>query len=231
MQERHKIPATLVVACTEPGVGEWAAEPHWFGAEFARTAMPHPIVLSMENIPKVTNVDDAERDIPLAMLSVVVHVADRDHHQIMQALRIAMRDRKPGGDLVLWRLLVEKGLGRSKAADIWRDMMRDDAEFFTGPTSELLRDQGRAQQRAQDIVRFCGRVGSSRRRRIASGSSAARTRRCSRSGSTVPCTSQRPTNCGTPVTSAHSGREAGAMDTDLWFLQGETARRLRTQSM
>lgn len=154
MQERHKIPATLVVVCTEPGVGEWAAEPHWFGAEFARTAMPHPIVLSMENIPKVTNVDDAERDIPLAMLSVVVHVADRDHHQIMQALRIAMRDRKPGGDLVLWRLLVEKGLGRSKAADIWRDMVRDDAEFFTGPTSELLRDQGRAQQRAQDIVRI-----------------------------------------------------------------------------
>lgn len=162
MQERHKIPAALVVVCTERGVGRWAAKPRMFSAGFACTATLTPIVLSAANIPKVTSVDDAERDIPLAMFSVVVHAGDSDHHLIMQALCTAMRERSPAADLTLWNELVEQGLGPSPAADVWREMMGNDLDFFTGPTSQRLRaegreeglEQGRAEQRAQDIVRI-----------------------------------------------------------------------------
>jgi hypothetical protein len=152
MQERHKLPATLVVVCPEQRVARWAAGTHLFGADFGQTAMLKPLVLSPVNVPKVTTPDDADRDLALASLSAIVHSADLDHDVIMRALSTAMRTRTPSTDMSIWTELVERGLGRSPAAEQWRRLVAVDLSFFQSETSQQLRREGAVAQLAQSIV-------------------------------------------------------------------------------
>lgn len=152
MQQRHKLPATLVVVCPERRVARWAADTHLFGAAFGQTAMLKPLVLSPVNVPKVTTADDAERDLALASLSAIVHSADMDHEVIMRALSSAMRTRTPDTDMSIWTELVERGLGRSPAAEQWRKLMAVDLSFFQSETSQQLRREGREQGREEGLV-------------------------------------------------------------------------------
>ena len=111
MQERHKLPATLVVVCPERRVAQW-----------------------------------------LASLSAIVHSADLDHHVIMRALSTAMRTRTPSTDMRIWTELVERGLGRSPAAEQWRRLMAVDLSFFQSKTSQQLRREGAIDDAARNIV-------------------------------------------------------------------------------
>ncbi|MER5358281.1 hypothetical protein [Streptomyces sp. NPDC002785] len=55
--------------------------------------------------------------------------------------------------------LTELGLGSAPAAQIWRDLMSVDLSFFRSETSERLRSEGRAEGRAEDILRILSKRG------------------------------------------------------------------------
>lgn len=143
-----------MVLCAERKVGEWASRTHLFGADFAPTATLKPLVLSPLNVPKVTSPDIAEQNLALASLSVIVHSADLDNHVIMRALSAAMQTRTPAVDMSLWTELVERGLGKSPAAQLWRSLMAVDLSFFQSETSQQLRKEGRVQGHAQSVLEF-----------------------------------------------------------------------------
>ena len=94
------------------------------------------------NVPKVTSSDDAERDLASASLSAIVHSSDLDHGVIMRALSTAMRTRTPSTGMSIWTELVERGLGRSPAAEQRRRLMAVDLSFFQSETSQQLRREG-----------------------------------------------------------------------------------------
>lgn len=48
--------------------------------------------------------------------------------------------------------LTEQGLGKTPAADLWRHLMAVDLSFFQSQTAQQLRDEGRAEGRAKDIL-------------------------------------------------------------------------------
>jgi len=78
-----------------------------------------------------------------------------------------MRTRATRGGLEL----TELGLGTAPAAQTWRNLMAVDLSFFRSETSQRLRAEGRAEGRAEDVLRILQRRGvelsESSRERIA----------------------------------------------------------------
>ncbi|MFF7143374.1 hypothetical protein [Streptomyces nodosus] len=56
--------------------------------------------------------------------------------------------------------LTAQGLGeKTRAVEIWRKLVAVDTSFFTSPLSEEIRDEGRTEGRASDVLRLLDRRG------------------------------------------------------------------------
>lgn len=52
--------------------------------------------------------------------------------------------------------LIAQGLGNRPAAQQWRNLVAVDLSFYISPLSEEIRDEGRAQSRAEDVLLILG---------------------------------------------------------------------------
>ena len=150
MQEKHKLPAIVMVLCFSDKVAEWAAGPHMFGPENMSTAVLQPWVLSPRTVPKVLDVEVAAKDIALAVLSAIVHAKSPDMDRIQRTVALAL-SRRSDVDFTVWAELLERGLGDTRAAENWRTMMSVDLSFFKSKTSQWLREDGRAEGREEGL--------------------------------------------------------------------------------
>lgn len=123
------------------------------------------MVFGPANVPKVLDAGRAREDLSPAAMSTIPHAGAPDAETVMEALAKALLEAPDEAGFGMYAELVERGLGKSRAAVKWRVMMSVDPEFFRSETSQRLRaegleqglerglEQGRRRERARNIHR------------------------------------------------------------------------------
>ncbi|WP_203186653.1 hypothetical protein [Streptomyces pratensis] len=153
--ERYRLPTTLLVVCQDRATAAWAARPVPLGSPQWPVLTLQPLVAGPHNIPAVTDVAEARKDLALATLSAITHAGEPDVGAILKTLSAALRDA-PDDIAAPIVELTAQGLGNRPAAQQWRNLVAVDLSFYISPLSEEIRDEGRAEGeargRAEDIL-------------------------------------------------------------------------------
>ncbi|MEV0281425.1 hypothetical protein AB0I22_34285 [Streptomyces sp. NPDC050610] len=140
---KYGTPPVLLVVCQDKTTAAWAAGPFTIGPAQWPALTLRPLVLGPHNVPVITDVSVAARDIPLATLSAITHGREPNADAILKALASALKTVDQDTARIFIEL-TELGLGKAPAAQIWRDLMAADLSFFRSETSQRLRAEGQA---------------------------------------------------------------------------------------
>jgi hypothetical protein len=143
---KYKMPAVLLVVCDDRRIAAWASEivdlgpPEWPSAITLR-----PLVLGPDDVPVIDDPLRAGRDIPLTVLSAVLHRRDPGADAILKVLVGALKclEARDPEAATIYVELTSQGLGEAPAADTWRELVTD-LSFFTSPLSQEIRAEGEA---------------------------------------------------------------------------------------
>lgn len=163
---KYRIPPLLLVVCQDRATAEWASRPVPIGPRQWPALTLRPLVAGPHNMPVITNVAEARKDLVLTTLAAITHAADPDIGAILKTLSTALRDAPE----IIADPLVEltaQGLGNRPAAQQWRNLVAVDLSFYKSAISEEIRDEGRSEGRsegraegiAQGILLFLARAG------------------------------------------------------------------------
>ncbi|WP_406451212.1 hypothetical protein OG782_15255 [Streptomyces sp. NBC_00876] len=163
---KYRVPPLLLVVCQDRATAEWASRPVPIGPRQWPALTLRPLVAGPHNMPVITNVAEARKDLVLTTLAAITHAADPDIGAILKTLSTALRDAPE----IIADPLVEltaQGLGNRPAAQQWRNLVAVDLSFYKSAISEEIRDEGRSEGRsegraegvAQGILLFLARAG------------------------------------------------------------------------
>ena len=158
---KYEIPPVLVVVCPDRSTARWAAQHVEIGPPEWPCLTLRPLVLGPDNVPVLTTPEMVAHDLPMTVLSAVLHRKDPEIKAILEALAPVLRDLQ-GHDADTAEIFIEltqQGLDRSPAADLWRSLVAVDTSFFKSSLAEELRDEGRAKAKAEDGLRILDRRG------------------------------------------------------------------------
>ncbi|MER5553262.1 hypothetical protein ABT001_16575 [Streptomyces sp. NPDC002793] len=145
------LPILLLVVCQDHATARWAARPITIGLRQWRTLTLNPLVAGPHNMPVIKNVAEARKDLALATLAAITHADDPDVDAILKTLSAALRDT-PESIAEPIAELIAQGLGDRPAAQQWRNLVAVDTTFYKSFMSEEIRDEGRAQGRAEGLL-------------------------------------------------------------------------------
>ncbi|AOT60486.1 MULTISPECIES: hypothetical protein [Streptomyces] len=151
LYEKYGLPPLLLVVCQDRATADWAAVPVRIGPAGWTTLLVHPLVVGPHNMPVITDVADARKDLSLTALSAITHASDPEVGAILKALSTALRD-EPESLVNPVIEFVAQGLGKRPASEIWRNLVAVDLSFYTSPLSEEIRAQGEARRAARDVL-------------------------------------------------------------------------------
>lgn len=149
LNAKYEMPTVLLVVCDDRNTAAWAAGIVDFGPPEWPALTLRPLVLGPDDVPVIDDPVRARRDIPLTVLSAVLHRREPCADAILKALVDALKglEARDPETATIFVELTSQGLGTERAADTWRELMTD-LSFFTSPISEELRAEGRAAGRA-----------------------------------------------------------------------------------
>jgi hypothetical protein len=150
LQAKYQLPPVLLVVCPDQRTADWAAREVKIGPPQWSSLRLTPLVLGPGNVPVVRTVEEAARDVPLSVLSAVLHRTDRDVDVILEALVAALKvlDRETAEKLID---LTGQGLDdNTNAIKIWRRLVAADTSFFKSSLSQEIRAEGKAEGEAKD---------------------------------------------------------------------------------
>ncbi|NED32158.1 hypothetical protein [Streptomyces sp. SID8499] len=149
---KYKIPPLLLVVCQDRSTAEWAARPVAIGPRQWPALTLHPLVVGPHNMPTITEPAAARVDLALATLSAITHAKNPAVDGILKALSTALQDvPEVVADTIIE--FIAQGLGGNRrAAELWRNPVAVDLSFYKSYLSEEIRDEGRAQRGAEDIL-------------------------------------------------------------------------------
>ncbi|MEV3870913.1 hypothetical protein [Streptomyces sp. NPDC049906] len=152
LQAKHKLPVLLLVVCRDRATAKWATGPFRTGIEGWTALSTHPLVLGPDNIPVITDVAEASRNLALATFSAMTHGEHRDITPILDALARALGQVEVETALY-FRELLELGLGDTPARETWRNMMSV-ATYFPGRGTIIEETylKGKGEGRAEALV-------------------------------------------------------------------------------
>jgi hypothetical protein len=107
-----------------------------------------PFVLGPDNVPVIVDEREAERDVPLAVLSAMTHGRGPQAAAILENLATALRTIDPDSAAVFVQF-VDSCLADRQAQQMWRDLMTAIQYFWPHPLAEQVRDEGREEGRAE----------------------------------------------------------------------------------
>ncbi|MFB8772230.1 hypothetical protein [Streptomyces broussonetiae] len=167
---KYRVQPLLLVVCQDRATAEWASQPVTFGPPQWPLLTLRPLVAGPHNMPVITDPAEARKDLALATLSAITHVANRDIGAILKAVTTVLRDTPhPLADPIIE--LIAQGMGTSPAAELWRNLVAVDLSFYKSPLSQELREagreagreegreEGRAERAAQDILKVLAKRG------------------------------------------------------------------------
>ncbi|RAJ70665.1 MULTISPECIES: DUF4351 domain-containing protein [unclassified Streptomyces] len=148
----------LLITCQDANTARWASGPFKVGLDVWPLITMRPLVLGPHNVPVVASADEVARDVPLAVFSAVTHAKDPRIADTLKMLAAGLKavDEETAA---VFTEFTELGLGKVPAADIWRQMMPLPLSYFRSETSMRLRAEGRAEGRAEDVLRILDRRG------------------------------------------------------------------------
>ncbi|MFE9448875.1 hypothetical protein [Streptomyces sp. NPDC006739] len=162
LHEKFCLPVLLLVTCTDRRTARWATGPFTCEVGGWTTQSTHPLVLSPDNVPMITDRRTAARNLAMATFSAITHSRNPKAEAILEALFGALQETDPQTALYFSGLL-EIGLGDTPARQTWRKLMSF-TNFFPG-RGTLLEEtylegqaegeaRGEARGEAKAILRF-----------------------------------------------------------------------------
>lgn len=156
---KYELPPVLLVVCQDKATASWAAEPIRIGPPAHTSITVFPLVLGPDNLPAITDPEEAAQDIPLSVFSALTHAKDPALPVILDALATALANSS-GETAKGWAEYTEIGLGDSRTRTLWRNLMATWTSRFPG-SGTLIEEthikglsEGLAQGRAEDILRI-----------------------------------------------------------------------------
>ncbi|MFH9981285.1 hypothetical protein ACIP4X_10330 [Streptomyces sp. NPDC088817] len=138
----------LIVITQSSSTARWAARPIRLGVPGWHSLTVRPLVLSPENVPLIVDEKEAERDVPLAVLSAMTHGRGPQAAAILEPLATALRTIDAESAAVFVQF-VDSCLADPQAKEIWRDLMTAIHYFFRHPVAEQVREEGRVEESAE----------------------------------------------------------------------------------
>jgi hypothetical protein len=168
LREKYGCPVLLLVTCQDKTTARWAAGPFDFGPDgWNHSLAVRPLVLGPDNVPVITDADQAASHLPLAVFSAMTHGSDPDSPAILEALATALGSTD-GETADYFIELLEIGLGEGPARETWRKLMAVgtyfpgrgtivEQSYLKGKKEGL--EKGLEKARAQDILRLLEKRG------------------------------------------------------------------------
>ncbi|MEU6278862.1 hypothetical protein [Streptomyces sp. NPDC047028] len=151
LRNKYRLPPLLPVVCQDRATAEWATRPEPIGFCSWPSLTVRPIVAGPHNMPVITDPDEARADLALTALAAITHAAGPHIGAILKALSTALRDvPEDVADPIIE--FTAQGLGNRPAKHFWRNLVAVDLSFYKSYISEEIRDEGRAQGRAEDVL-------------------------------------------------------------------------------
>ncbi|MFI1422991.1 hypothetical protein ACH4VX_34550 [Streptomyces sp. NPDC020731] len=148
---KYRLQPMLLVVCQDRATAEWASREVNFGPRQWPLLTLRPLVVGPHNMPVITDPAGARKDLALATLAAITHATHPDAGGILKSMAAALRDTPQSiADPIIE--LVAQGLGKHPAADLWRKLVAVDLSFYKSDLSEGIRDEGRAQRGAEDVL-------------------------------------------------------------------------------
>ncbi len=152
LNTKYKIPVLLLVVCQDRATAEWAGRPVSLSPRQWPALTLRPLVAGPHNMPVITDPDEARADLALATLSAITHAKEPVIDAILKALSTALRDEPETVADPIIEFTAQGLSGSRRAVELWRNLMAVDLSFYKSWLSEEIRDEGRAQGRAQSIL-------------------------------------------------------------------------------
>ncbi|MGW4275696.1 hypothetical protein ACWEGQ_25865 [Streptomyces seoulensis] len=151
LRSKYRLPPLLLVVCQDRATAEWATRPEPIGFFSWPSLTVRPIVAGPHNMPVITDPEEARADLALTALAAITHAAGPEVGAILKALSTALRDvPEDVADPIIE--FTAQGLGDRPAKHLWRNLVAVDLSFYKSYLSEEIRDEGRAQGRAEDVL-------------------------------------------------------------------------------
>jgi hypothetical protein len=122
LENRYRIPATLMIVTPSEATARWARRPLRLGLPGFPSMELYPFVVGPDNIPFITEVEEAIEDVDFAVLSTLTHRLNPDIEKALTPLAAALDTLEPERSAI-WADLTEVGL-EGCAQDFWRQIMQ-----------------------------------------------------------------------------------------------------------
>ncbi|GAA3899821.1 hypothetical protein GCM10022244_07490 [Streptomyces gulbargensis] len=127
---KYGMPALLLVVCQDRATARWATGPFLTGVDTWTSLRLHPLVLGPDNVPVVTDPEEASRNLAMAAFSAMTHGRGPQAPAILEALARALGTADLES-VAYYSELLEIGLGDTPARTTWRHLMSV-GSFFPG---------------------------------------------------------------------------------------------------
>ncbi|MCZ4608230.1 hypothetical protein O3S80_31660 [Streptomyces sp. Lzd4kr] len=134
LQAKYGLPVLLLVVCQDRATAKWAAGPFDCGARGWTALRTYPLVAGPDNLPVITDVRTATKNLPLAVLSALAHARSRDGDAILEAISSALQElleTDPATAKYFFDFL-EVTLGKTPAGEKWKAIMSTFVSYFPG---------------------------------------------------------------------------------------------------
>ncbi|MCD0453394.1 hypothetical protein LO762_30060 [Actinocorallia sp. API 0066] len=148
LQDVHDCDVSLIVTCQKKATARWAAVPFHIGPAAWPSMVIHPLVLGPDTMPVITTVKEAARDVPLAILSALMHSKSPHTDAILESLVDALATIDVGKATHLAEF-TESGLGEGPARQKWRTLMATQPHTYISELRAEGRQEGREEGREE----------------------------------------------------------------------------------
>jgi hypothetical protein len=151
LYEKYRCEPVLIVTTQCSSTARWAAEPIHLGVPGRPSLTVRPLVLGPDNVPVIADVREAERDVPLAVLSAMTHGRGPKAAAILESLAAALKT-VDADSAAVFAQFVDSCLADPQVKQMWRDLMAAIQYFWRHPLAEQVREEGREQGLIQGRV-------------------------------------------------------------------------------
>ncbi len=142
LYEKYRCEPVLIVTTQSSATARWASRPIRLGFPGWDSLTVRPLVLGPDNVPVIADERQAERDVPLAVLSAMTHGRGPQAPAILESLASALRTIDPDNAAVFVQF-VDSCLADPQAQQMWRELMTATQYFWRHPLAEQVREEGR----------------------------------------------------------------------------------------
>ncbi|MFJ4832287.1 hypothetical protein ACIP79_20650 [Streptomyces sp. NPDC088747] len=156
LNDKYKVPPLLLVICQDRKTAEWAARPVKIGPPQWQGLALRPLVIGPDDVPLVETLDEATRDVPMAVLSAILHGRDRSVDGTLKVLAAALRtmEARDPENARIWAEFTNQGLDKTEALKTWRQLLAVETSFFTSSISQEIRAEARAEGEVEGLANY-----------------------------------------------------------------------------